>query len=292
MKNFKKLILILIIVISILAIILTITVYTSKVIEGTNNENIGDAGEEIVYNNTKIEDVTDKVKYFTVSNCVTRYFNQIQKDNVRYYGNNEDGEYTLIVTQEEINQDNYDLLSKDYIKRKNISVDAVNQYIDNIDEKVIFTPLKMKVINGYNVEKYVVYGFIQNSQDVFIKDVYLIVNLDIENKTFSIEPLFDKYSSIDDIQFESNNESIEKNDNNTYTDAKVNYETMSRQYFNTYKRMCLSNPELAYKYIENEYKTKRFSDVNSYKQYVEKNKEELKGVTIKQFMVNNYNDYT
>ena len=84
-------------------------------------------------------------------------------------------------------------------------MENVEQYIDVINEKVIYTPLKMKVLIASNVDKYVTYGFIQDTQNEFIKEVYLIVNLDTMKKTFSIEPLYGDYNSIDDIHIENDN---------------------------------------------------------------------------------------
>lgn len=289
MEKLKKAIILICILILIIVISIFLINYNEK---NSNETTLGDEGEVFDFENQHIEDVTDKVKFFTVSNCISRYFDQINKENVRYYGVNEYGEYTINVSQEEINQDNYDLLSQEYIQKNKIKLENVEQYIDVINEKVIYTPLKMKVLIASNVDKYVTYGFIQDTQNEFIKEVYLIVNLDTMKKTFSIEPLYGDYNSIDDIHIENENVEIETNENNTYTDAKINYEYVAKEYFNTYKRMCLSNPEMAYKYLQDEYKTKRFSDVNLYKQYVEKNKQELTGITINQYMVNNYEDYT
>lgn len=288
MKDLKKIAFIIIIMMSIIAIVLILVIQFSK----KSIIDQGDSGEDIYYDSSKIEDVTDKVRYFTVSTCITKYFNQIDKENFSYYEMDQNGKYVLAVEQSEINQDNYNLLSTEYIEKNNITIDNVNQYIDDITGSVIYTPLEMKVSIDINAEKYITYGFIQNTQNEFIKEVYLIVNLDSVNKTFSIEPLLDEYNSIDEIEIKNKNLSIERNENNTFTDVKINYEYMSKAYFNTYKRMCLSNPTIAYKYLDNEYKEKRFSGLDNFKEYIEKNRKELTGITIKEYIVDNKEDYT
>ena len=110
MEKLKKAIILICILILIIVISIFLINYNEK---NSNETTLGDEGEVFDFENQHIEDVTDKVKFFTVSNCISRYFDQINKENVRYYGVNEYGEYTINVSQEEINQDNYDLLSQE-----------------------------------------------------------------------------------------------------------------------------------------------------------------------------------
>ena len=165
MKNLKKIVLILIILMIIIAICLVLVIQFSK----KSIENQGDEGEDISFDSSKIEEVTDKIRYYTVSSCITKYFTQIEKDNFKYYERTSEGEYVLAVEQSEINQDNYDLLSTEYIEKNNITVNNVSQYIDNITEAVIYTPLEMKASIDVNAEKYKTHGFIENGQNDFIK---------------------------------------------------------------------------------------------------------------------------
>lgn len=291
MNNKQKLIVKIMIIIAIISIVLAIILVAIKKIEEKKIQASGDLGEEINYEDVILEDVEDKVKYFTVANCITKYYNQIAPENPSYYGRTEEG-YGLIVEQDKINQDNYDLLSEEYIEKNNITVENVNDHIDRLQDNILYTPLKMKVLIGERVEKYVVYGFLQNTQNKFIKELYLIVNLDINNKTFSIEPLNEEYKSIEDIKVESNQDEIKIKNNNTYKDAKINNEYVARNYFNTYKKMSLSNPQIAYQYFEEEYRKKRFVDLEGYKNYIEKNSEELSGTKIEKYSVNTYEGYT
>lgn len=291
MNNNQKLIVKIMITITVISMLIAIAIVVVKQIDEKKLQTAGDSGEEIDYENAVLEDVEDKVKYFTVANCITQYYNQIDPENPSYYGRTENG-YELIVEQDKINQDKYNLLSTEYIEKNNITVKNVNDHIDRLHDNILYTPLKMKVLVGERVEKYVVYGFLQNTQNEFIKEVYLIVNLDINNKTFSIEPLKEKYNSIEDIKVTSNQEQIEVKNNNTYEDAKINNEYIAKNYFNTYKKMSLSNPEIAYQYFEEEYRTKRFTDLDGYKNYIEKNSKELRGTKIEKYSVNTYDGYT
>ena len=254
--------------------------------------NIGDIGEEVNYDTSDLKDVDDRVQFFTVIDCVEVYLDQVQKDNAKYYDRNDEGEYVLIASQEEINEDIYQLLSKEYIEKNNITVENVLEYVDNIEDNYYYVPLKMKVLEASNTYKYVVFGFIQTSQNEFLRDANYVVNMDRNNKTFSIELLSNDYASIDDVSVENNNESIDVKDNNTFKDAVVTNEYVANNYFERYKRMCLTNTETAYEYLNTEYKNKRFGSLEEYISYVEANREELSSIRIDQYLVNNYDGYT
>ncbi len=281
-----------IVVIFIIIVSIVIFIFWRNPKDENNLENLGAEGEVVDFDKETTKDVTDTVKFFTVKDCVYQYYDQINQQNDKYYGRNEKNEYALIVSQKQINQDNLDLLSKEYIQRNNITVENVKKYIDTIKEKVLFTPLKMRVLISPNVEKYIVYGFIQNLNNEFIKEVYLIVNLDVTNHTFSIEPIMEEQEDIKNISITNDNQRIQKNENNQYVEAKINYETVAKEYFTTYKRMFLTKPEIAYRYLQKEYKDKRFGNQEEYEKFIEKNLVELKGVNIAQYVVNHEKEYT
>ena len=48
----------------------------------------------------------------------------------------------------------------------------------------------------------------------------------------------------------------------------------------------LSNPEVAYEYLDNEYKQKRFGNANEFKAYVNNNIDELEGLNVSEYLVN------
>ena len=76
-----------------------------------------------------------------------------------------------------------------------------------------------------------------------IRNINLIVNLDTTNYTYSIEPLDDEIVNVEDIQLNNILDKIDKNDNNTFKYISTNAEDEARKYFDTYKKMILSNPE-------------------------------------------------
>lgn len=288
MKKLRIVIVICLILILLIIGVMFIIQYNNKI----EQEEVGDVGEEISYDTNQVEDIDDRVEFYTVINCVEKYLNQVRGDDNKYYEKNEQGQYVLVASQEEINEDIFQLLSNEYINKNDITKENVLEYVDNIDDSFYYVPLKMKKIVGSNTNKYIVFGFIQTTENEFLKDANYIVNLDRNNKTFSIEILSSEYGSIDEVNVDNKNESIEVNDNNTFIDAKISNEYVAKDYFNRYKRMCLTNSEKAYEYLNTEYKNKRFGSLDEYNKYVERNREELAQIRIEEYVVNNYDEYT
>lgn len=282
MKKLK--ILIIIIVILIIIFIILLSILNLKKGNNVFETSKGDPGEEVTYDSTKIEDVTDNIDYFTVINCVYQYFDSINLSSSKF----ENEEYT----EEQFHQDVYNLLSENYIKNNNINLNNVMKYVDSIEQKMLFIPLKMKVVKTYNTNSYLVYGYLQTLSNEYVKDVYLYVNMDLNNKTFSIEPILNNNLEFEDIVYKNDIDSIEKNDMNTYQESKINNEKVSEEYFLMMKRTMLAKPEYIYNYLDNDYKQKRFGDINNFVKYIQENQSEIYKTQFTKYLVNNYEGYT
>ena len=162
MKKLKILIIVIILIIIVCVILLGIN--RIKIKDNDILKTVGDPGEEVTYDNKKIEDVTDNIDFFTVRSCVYQYFDTINLSNSKF----RDEEYT----DEQFHQDVYDLLSEKYIENNNINLDNVMQYVDEIEQKILFIPLKMNVVKTDTSNVYLVYGYLQTLTNEYIKDVY------------------------------------------------------------------------------------------------------------------------
>ena len=289
----KNIIIFLIIVFIILIIGITVAIkYLQSNPEVTLEQN-GDAGEIIDYENQKNQKVTDFGKFYTVVNCVNTYIDRLNINNSSYYGTDENGNYTIITSNEEINKNIYDLLDVEYINNKGITNENLKSKTETLEEMAMFVPLKMNVLINNVIEKYVVYGFIIDMKSNFIKEVYLYVNLDISDKTFSVEPIEQKdVKNIDEIEITNNNKSIEKNDNNIVVEAKISNEYLCQKYIDYYKKILLAVPKLAYNYLEEDYKEKRFGDYETFYKYIQENKENIAKISLKEYLVEYYNGYS
>lgn len=286
-KKYTKLIMTIAVVLIIIIILIILLILKINKNNYSNQTQVsqGDAGLENDFSTSTLETVTEKIDYYTVRNCINMYLNFLNTDSSIYYIG---GESNLDIQKEYI----YDILSIEYLEKNNISKENLLNKIDMINEEVIYVPLQMKVIRKENVNKFLTYGIIQTlSNYEFIKDVYFIVNLDYINKTFSIEPIDMEYNNIEDIFIENANISIEKNDNNLYSNQKITNEYVTKEYFNLYKRLSLSNPEIVYNMMSDDYKNNRFDNFEKFKQYINNNIDEILKINLKQYLVNNYDDY-
>ena len=263
-----------------------------------NNPNIlleenGEAGEIVDYENQETQKVTDFVKFYTVINCVNTYINTMNINNSSYYGRDENNNFAIVVSNEEINKNIYNLLSEQYINNKEITIENLRNKTEILEKKAMFVPLKMNVLIDNVIEKYVVYGFLTDKESNFIKEISLYVNLDISDKTFSIEPIEnEKIKNIDEIEIINDNKAIEKNDNNKVVEAKISNEFLCQKYMDYYKKIVLASPKLAYEYFDNDYKEKRFGDYEGFKKYVQDNRESIANTSLKEYLVDYYDEYS
>lgn len=66
---------------------------------------------------------------------------------------------------------------------------------------------------------------------------------------------------------------------------------MCSNYFNQYKNMLINSYEEAYKLLDEEYKKEKFSNIDAFKEYIEKNKEYIINSSLKTYTRTNYDNY-
>ena len=289
MKNIKWIMIVLGVILIIL--IITVAIMLSSANDSQNNE-IGDVGLVEDYENNQIKEVTNSTNFYTVSNVINQYLDIINSNNSIYYGYDENNNYAKIVSDEQIATNVYGLLSENYITVNNITEINVLDYVDSITEEVIFLPTRMNVLERENVQIYSVYGIEYTLSNTYLKDAYFIVTLDRNNYTFSIEPLDNEYSSIDDIELQHNNDiSIESTSYNTYTETSVSYEDVAKNYIYSYKTLALVKPDMAYNLLDEEYRNQKFGSLENFESYVNDNRQTIQQINLQQYQVNNYDDY-
>ena len=286
MKKIKILIISIIILILIIGVILM--VFNNK--NNNINENFANNVEVVSEKSEDNRSDITTTNYYIIQKCISQYLGIINKNNPAYYRVNDNGENVKFVKEDYIKGRIYDLLSENYINKNNITKNNVYSYVENITENVNFCMLDAKVIKNDNINQYIIYGFIESAENEFITNKYYIINLDENNNIFSVEPISKKYDNLNDISVD--NVKIEKNENNKIPTVKINSETQCKNYLTEFKRMMLSNQEVAYEYLDKDYREKRFGNLNQFKNYINKNKDELKSLSVSEYLVNVYDDYT
>lgn len=290
MKNTKIIIVFIIIVLIIILIVGGMLIFgnnnntndthnTVNINENEDNDELAIQEKEQEENNNAINtppEFSEKPgyrEYFTVNNCISQYLDTANINSSRYYSKNENGEFVLTVRQNDV---------AEIVKKITNNTSNIELY----KEKLIFTPIKILRREPTQVDTYIAYGILTNTDLKYIKDACFAVNLDTKNKTFSIEPL--NTNNLENASV-AKLESIEKNDYNQFTYQEVNDQYKYKQLFNNFKRIMLIKPDVAYSILDEDYKQKRFGSYDYFESYINNNREHLLGITPKSYKVNDDN---
>lgn len=272
----------LVLIIVLVAVILFIVNNGNESDDSQNVVSIDDDMEEGT--NGEFVDVSGYNNFFEIRGYVNMYLSRINMNSSIY--KNQDGS---LEDKNSIYKGIIDLLSKEYIDKNNITADNVENFVNKINQDVIFVPLHMKMKGVDNLGRYLVSGFLTDINNGYVGDFSIIVNVDLANETFAIEPVLG--TSINENAVGSLDVSIEKNDNNGMYFQDVDDEYISKEYINTFKRIMLSNPKLAYELLDEEYRNKRFGDLKSFTEYIDSNKSFVNSITLGKYLVNDNDGY-
>ena len=258
MKNNIRIIKYLIIALTILAmlVICVLITYKNKFKEKTEEYDSIGTTEDL-----KKELSTDE--YFTVWSCIGIYLESINTENSSFYGVDNDGKYSKIIDDNEIKTIIYNLLSSEYIEDNEITISNIYSKITTFKENLLFAPLEIEKIYNNKVNTYYVHGIAESANDYhMIQELHLIVNVDDENESFSIEILNDKpqINSVKEKNY------VKQNDNNIKEKIDISNKDIIENYVTLYKRIILAMPEWFYDNILDEsYKKQCFDSLEDFK---------------------------
>ncbi len=223
----------------------------------------------------------ERYEFNYVTNAIQAYIDYANKNNSAYYGSS-----GKVIEENEIL---YELLSDNYIKNNNITTKNIEEKIKKYEEKMVFIPIHIKRIKREDISIFIAEGIVENLNYEKTSVERYIVYIEPSTMLFAIEPSKEKYENL-----ENNIQQIEKIEEKQYNKIKsvqVNLENISNKYYVDFKRLCLSLPEVAYQYLDKEYKEARFGNLENFKQYIEKNKDDIKKYAFNKYQSNMYEDY-
>lgn len=293
-ENTRRLILFSITLLFIISTILIIALfYLQKEIKDS-----GSKDDEIIGGNI-LDDYIDKKEnnisqraYFDINTCVGQYLNVLNINSSSYYGYDENEEYTIVIDEKEIKQNIYDVLSKTYIKKNNITIENLYNNVKTINEDAIYVPLEALVLENGNIQSFIIHGLVETFELKVIDELFAILNIDKINNVFSIEPIYGNYKSVNEIKINRIDNEIDINDNNQFTTVSISNENIARDYLNLYKRLALGSPENLYNMLDEEYRNKRFENLEQFKKYISENKEKITSARVEKYQRNTEKNYT
>ena len=290
-KGIKKIILTCIIILIFICItILWMISYLKTNIkdqEGNVEELGGNMLEDYVDNKSK---AISKRAYFDINTCMTQYLSVLNTKKSIYYSLDENGNYSLIVEENEIKKNIYDVLSTSYIERNGITIDNIYNHISTIDEPTIYVPIEANLLqNQDNIQSFLVHGLIETTELKVIDEIYAILNIDKINSVFSVEPIYEKYNNIEEIQVNQLDENVKIGVE--FKSSLVSNENIAKDYINIYKRLVLGKPEIIYSKLDKDYREKRFENLEEFKKYIETNKKEITSIRVDKYKHTTRNQY-
>ena len=294
-KKFLKITIISVVVLVLLIIIIFANVlkndagYQEGKLDGDESK-LSEYDEE----NIVAQNVNNETMFYTVSDCVKKYIQIISYD----VDSRKDMSFELddileVASKEEKHKAIYQLLNKQYIQKNNISINNIDKYVKDSARDLSFMAKEMMVKEYGVINVYSVYGkLIENGNYENSKDIYFKVIIDIENSTFSIEPLETEDISLDKISLDKTLDNIEKNTYNEYKYNRVSEIDLINLYMGHYKLNAINNYKEAYSYLDEQYRDKRFGSLDNYKEYVNNNKSNIISIVLDKYQRTEQGNYT
>lgn len=229
----------------------------------------------------------DESEYYDIAKLVRGYYGLLNKSNYMTRAGESFAE------EQSVKESIYNVISKEYIERENITVENIYDYVPDINETVTFVPDEMEVSEGMGIDKYLVSGTLIYTLDTEkYSEIKLFVNVDHKNKTFSIEPMSEQEQAQEKIEIDNSEEEIAKKNNNNFEPSIMNEQELAKEKFNNLKLLMLRKSEKLYNMFDEEYKNKKFGNYQGYVQYVEDNYERLTTMYLTKYKVDELDSYT
>lgn len=212
----------------------------------------------------KIENI-----YYCTRNSINKYFSYINKNNTQ-----------AILS----------VLNKDYIDKNNLETSNILSAEFMPDSIQDFNIENMYSLDGAKYTSF----YVEIRMDE--KQIYLIINIDFENKTFDIIPsnqkeYEDKISTVVEGKT-GEEEKIESNEYNSLETSNLKEEEIASKYLEDLINKMINNPQEAYKLLDEEYKNKRFKDFYDFELYIQNNKTNLQNTMLTKYSVELKDGYT
>ncbi len=269
MNNLKKIIIAVIIIIFLLIVSLLIVKHIDKKDRQENFENT----ITMDIKNT-IKPIDNRNEFFAVKSCITKY---------------------LTYVSQEDNEMVYSMLDKNYIENYNITEQNALSDATKYSEPVFYNDRIFVIQDTVTVYTYFVYGKVIDKQTGDISDFNVVVRLDKGKDLFSIIPF--KYIQEKKLDISVGNSiilkynEIENKTYNKFAFKNITDEEMSIFYMNEIKDNFIYDVESSFNKLNEDYRNKRFTNIDEYKNYITKNITDLYSAKLQKYQIKEYKDY-
>lgn len=217
-----------------------------------------------------------KEAYFNINNCMEIYLSALNIDE----------------QDSDSKQRIYNLLSESYILQNNITVNNVYSYVKTIKEDEVYVPLETITLQDKDITSFLIHGLLQDKEYNIKDEIFAIINIDVINELFSIEPISGEYSSVNNIKLKRVETEIKEKTDNKFVPQSISYEDSVRDYIDIYKRLAIGSPERMFNLLDKKYREAKFGNIDSFKRYVETNLNQIQDIIIEKYQAIETPDYT
>lgn len=286
MDKIKKIIIIISIIIIMIIVVLTVMALKRRT-EGSDYEDTEfehDLTHEEI--KTEISEVENRNKYYAVKNILGKYAYMIV----------DGGTESL-----------YSVINSQYIADNKITKDNVQQYVESIingeltEEQLDNLEIKIEIDKMYYTESSVsittffTYGYFANNVNEDKTEFEIIIEMDSKNNTFYVYPtqyMQNEYESIEQLtNYSTTLEEIPKNDYNEFSFENVEDAVVIYDYISKFKNSLVNDIENSYIMLDEEYRNKKFGNIEQYKEYVNENMQKFLSISISKYKVDTKDDY-
>lgn len=242
---------------------------------------------------TTVQTVKIRNNFYAVKGCVNKFFTYYSALNTT-----EDSKYIVDEKQDDNNKEAlYSMLDDEYIKFNDINKDNILRKIPNFNNATAEINKMYVVQKSANTAIYFVYGILNDKINIKHTNFSMAVKVDMLNKTFKLllqDYVDEKYNN---IKVGENIEINVQNDirNDTYNIFEYNVvldDEYVKDVFDKLRNDFIYNPELVYDELESDYRSKRFSSIDVFKEYLKDNSLKNIMMNIEKYQKNVYDDYT
>lgn len=308
MSKKKKLIILFIMILILLILIISLLIYIRRYL----NSRGSDTGDDLSQNistyvpTTTIEAVNNLNKYYAVKIIATKYYtnlatlNKKEEDMLNQVRIKADNFSISDYSNEQKSEAKKELLSM--IDEEYINANGLNE--NNIQEKFgTYNENGNLYINHIYMSEesecittYFVYGYIKYINTNEIEEFNLMVQLDSKNNTYSILPYdymvskgYDKLKLGE--EFKTNISEIKNRTYNKFSYINIKEEDYVIDLLDSYKNNLLCSVEKAYDTLDEDYRNKRFGNIEEFKKHIIKNKDDIMFINLAGYSVKEKNGY-
>ena len=298
MTNIKKIIIcVSIIIVLLITIILTIVHFNKGEVIYKIDET-GTSDDEIDDVDTSLQYVTVRNDFYAIQTCVQKFYSYytaiFDGDNINFEDDESADDKKIKADNEEAV---YNMLDTEYVNYKNITKNNISNKLDKLNESIVNINEMYVSKKNTNVYVYIVIGRLREVQSGNMTDFKIMIKNDALNKTFSVyleDYINEKLNDLEigkEVNLEVG-ESVEDKEINIYDYSIITDEVYATDLMEKYKEEILFDEETAYSNLDEEYRKKRFENLDNFKEYAKENVIKNVSMEITKYQKNNYDDYT